>query len=76
MDNNLQYININFCEANGDIIMKYEIKNSLSTLIPNVGDIVNVDGTYRRITEKAFSYGSIRILVMIYLEELKEPKVP
>lgn len=69
MENELKYIAINFCEPNGDVIMTYDINDSLSALIPNVGDMVNVEGTYREVTEKSFSYSPKTIIVMIYLEE-------
>ena len=49
--------------------MTYDINDSLSALIPNVGDMVNVEGTYREVTEKSFSYSPKTIIVMIYLEE-------
>lgn len=74
MTNKLKYITINFCEPNGDIILNYDINDSLSALIPNEGDKVNIDGTYRKVIEKTFSYSPITIIVMIYLEEVDESK--
>lgn len=74
MNKELNNILINFCEPNGDSILNYNIKNSLSGLIPNVGDKVNVDGNYRKVIEKTFSYSPLTIIVMIYLEEVDESK--
>lgn len=74
MANELKHIAISFCEPNGDVILNYDIYNSLSGLIPNVGDKVNLDGTYRKVIEKAFSYSPLTIIVMIYLEEVEESK--
>lgn len=70
MRENLEQITISFCEQNGDVIMTYDINNSLSALIPNVGDVVNIDGDYRAVSERAFTYSSRSIIVTIYLEEL------
>jgi|GEM_PF-2090863 len=70
MRENLEEITINFCEQNGDVIMKYDINNSLSALIPNVSDVVNIDGNYRAVSERAFTYSPRSIIVTIYLEEL------
>lgn len=70
MGSNLEQININFCEQNGDVIMTYDINDSLSALIPNVGDVVNIDGNYRAVSERAFTYSPRSIIVTIYLEEL------
>ncbi|MFB7160259.1 MULTISPECIES: hypothetical protein [unclassified Lysinibacillus] len=70
MRSNLEQININFCEQNGDVIMTYDINDSLSALIPNVGDVVNIDDNYRAVSERAFTYSPRSILVTIYLEEL------
>lgn len=67
----LNNIAINFCESNGDAILTYDINDSLSALIPNVGDKVNLDGTYRKVTERAFNYSPKTIIVLIYLEETK-----
>jgi len=70
MRENLEEITISFCEQNGDVIMTYDINNSLSALIPNVSDVVNIDGNYRAVSERAFSYSPRSIIVTIYLEEL------
>ncbi|EON70560.1 hypothetical protein [Lysinibacillus sphaericus] len=70
MSGNLEHITISFCEQNGDVIMTYDINGSLSALIPNVSDVVNIDGNYRAVSEKAFTYSSKSIIVTIYLEEL------
>lgn len=72
MDNDLKKVAISFCEPNGDGILNYEINDSLSALIPNVGDLVDVDGTYRKVFEKAFTYSTKTIIVMIYLEKVEE----
>ncbi|MGE7926805.1 hypothetical protein [Lysinibacillus xylanilyticus] len=56
MRENLEEITISFCEQNGDVIMTYDINNSLSALIPNVSDVVNIDGNYRAVSERAFTY--------------------
>lgn len=74
MEKDLKYIKISFCEPNGEAIMGYEIKDSLSALVPNVGDMVNIEGTYRKITERAFLYSPITIIVMIYLKEAEHSK--
>ncbi|MCY9549893.1 hypothetical protein [Lysinibacillus xylanilyticus] len=70
MRENLEEITISFCEQNGDVIMTYDINNSLSALIPNVSDVVNIDGNYRAVSERAFTYSPRSIIVTIYLEEL------
>ncbi|MFJ8516984.1 hypothetical protein [Lysinibacillus xylanilyticus] len=70
MRENLEEITISFCEQNGDVIMTYDINNSLSALIPNVSDVVNIDGSYRAVSERAFTYSPRSIIVTIYLEEL------
>lgn len=70
MRENLEEITISFCEQNGDVIMTYDINNSLSALIPNVTDVVNIDGNYRAVSERAFTYSPRSIIVTIYLEEL------
>ncbi|MGE7691316.1 hypothetical protein ACQKMI_19155 [Lysinibacillus sp. NPDC097214] len=70
MGSNLEQVNINFCEQHGDVIMAYDINQSLSALIPNVGDVVNIDGNYRAVSERAFTYSPRSIIVTIYLEEL------
>lgn len=70
MSDVLECITIIFCEQNGDTIMTYSINGSLSALIPNVGDVVNIDGNYRAVSEKAFTYSTRSIIVQIYLEEL------
>ncbi len=70
MRENLEEIKISFCEQNGDVIMTYDINNSLSALIPNVSDVVNIDGNYRAVSERAFTYSPRSIIVTIYLEEL------
>ncbi|TQR35953.1 hypothetical protein C7Y47_06620 [Lysinibacillus sphaericus] len=70
MRENLEQITISFCEQNGDIIMTYDINNSLSALIPNVGDVVNMDDNYRAVSERTFTYSPRSIIVTIYLEEL------
>ncbi|MEB2301522.1 hypothetical protein LAV72_18110 [Lysinibacillus xylanilyticus] len=70
MGSNLEQININFCEQNGNVIMTYDINETLSALIPNVGDVVNIDGNYRAVSERAFTYSARSIIVTIYLEEL------
>ncbi|QDQ03223.1 hypothetical protein FOH38_23860 [Lysinibacillus fusiformis] len=70
MRGNLEHITISFCEQNGDEIMTYDINGTSSALIPNVGDVVNIDDKYRAVSEKAFTYSSNSILVTIYLEEL------
>ncbi|OXS74868.1 hypothetical protein B1B04_08210 [Lysinibacillus sp. KCTC 33748] len=70
MGRNLEQININFCEQNGDVIITYDINDSLAALIPNVGDVVNIDGNYRAVSERAFTYSPRTITVTIYLEEL------
>ncbi len=70
MSGNLEHITISFCEQNGDVIMTYDINGSLSALIPNVSDVVNIDGNYRAVSEKAFTYSSKSIIVTVYLEEL------
>ena len=67
---NLEEITISFCEQNGDVIMTYDINNSLSALIPNVSDVVNIDSNYRAVSERAFTYSPRSIIVTIYLEEL------
>lgn len=74
MTKELKHIAINFCEPNGDVILNYSINNSLSGLIPNVGDKVNLDGTYRTVIEKAFSYSPLTIIVKIYLKEVEDSK--
>lgn len=56
MRENLEQITISFCEQNGDVIMTYDINSSLSALIPNVGDVVNIDGDYRAVSERVFTY--------------------
>ncbi|MFJ7982630.1 hypothetical protein ACIQ1D_20490 [Lysinibacillus xylanilyticus] len=70
MRENLEEITIIFCEQNGDVIMTYDFNNSLSALIPNVSDVVNIDGNYRAVSERAFTYSPKSIIVTIYLEEL------
>ncbi|WP_427110553.1 hypothetical protein [Lysinibacillus xylanilyticus] len=70
MRENLEEITISFCEQNGDVIMTYDINNALSALIPNVSDVVNIDGNYRAVSERAFTYSPRSIIVTIYLEEL------
>ncbi|MFJ7183492.1 hypothetical protein [Lysinibacillus xylanilyticus] len=70
MRENLEEITISFSEQNGDVIMTYDINNSLSALIPNVSDVVNIDGNYRAVSERAFTYSPRSIIVTIYLEEL------
>ncbi|MFJ8511531.1 hypothetical protein [Lysinibacillus xylanilyticus] len=70
MRENLEEITISFCEQNGDVIMTYDINNSLSALIPNVGDVVNIDGNHSAVSERAFTYSPRSIIVTIYLEEL------
>ncbi|KMY32254.1 hypothetical protein ACZ11_08900 [Lysinibacillus xylanilyticus] len=70
MRENIEEITISFCEQNGDVIMTYDINNSLSALIPNVSDVVNIDGNYRAVSERAFTYNPRSIIVTIYLEEL------
>lgn len=72
MSGNLEHITISFCEQNGDVIMTYDINDndSLSALIPNVGDVVNIDGNYRAVSERAFTYSPKSIIVIIDLEEL------
>ncbi|QPQ30892.1 hypothetical protein [Lysinibacillus sp. JNUCC 51] len=47
MRENLEEITISFCEQKLIVIMTYDINNSLSALIPNVSDVVNIDGNYR-----------------------------
>lgn len=71
MGNKLEYLTINFCEPNGDVVMTYDINSGLTTLIPNIGDEANIDGNYRVVTKRSFIYSSITIIVMIYLEETK-----
>ncbi|MFJ5563527.1 hypothetical protein [Lysinibacillus xylanilyticus] len=70
MRENIEEITVSFCEQNGDVIMTYDINNSLSALIPNVSDVVNIDGNYRAVSERAFTYNPRSIIVTIYLEEL------
>lgn len=70
MSGNFEQITISFCEQNGDEILTYDINGTLSALMPNVGDVVNIEGKYRAVSEKAFTYSSNSILVTIYLEEL------
>ncbi|MFJ7886972.1 hypothetical protein ACIQYL_02655 [Lysinibacillus xylanilyticus] len=70
MRENLEEITISFCEQNDDVIMTYDINNSLSALIPNVSDVVNIDGNYRAVSERAFTYSPRSIIVTIDLEEL------
>ena len=70
MRENIEQITISFCEQNGDVIMTYDISNSLSALIPNVGDVVTIDDNYRAVSERAFTYSPRSIIVTIYLEEL------
>ncbi|KYG92363.1 hypothetical protein A0U40_05325 [[Bacillus] sp. KCTC 13219] len=76
MEKNLQGIKVCFCEPNGDSIFEYAIDNALTALVPNVGDRVDldIDGTYREVTERAFSYGPRTIIVLVYLKEVKEPQ--
>lgn len=35
-----------------------------------IGDVVNIDGNYRTVTERAFTYSPRSIIVTIYLEEI------
>lgn len=50
--------------------MTYDINKNLPALIPNVGDVVNIDDKFRAVSEKAFTYGTQTLIVTIYLEEL------
>ncbi|MFJ6211516.1 hypothetical protein [Lysinibacillus sp. NPDC092081] len=59
-----------FCEKNGEVMMTYDINHSLSALIPNVGDVVNIDGNYRGVSDRTFTYRPRSIIATIYLEEL------
>lgn len=70
MRGKLENIHISFCEQNGDEMMSYEINDSLSALIPNIGDVVNIEDNYRTVSERAFTYSPRNIKVTIYLEEL------
>ncbi|AVK85241.1 hypothetical protein C3943_17750 [Lysinibacillus sp. B2A1] len=70
MSENLEHITISFCEQNGSVIMTYDINKNLPALIPNVGDVVNIDDKFRAVSEKAFTYGTQTLVVTIYLEEL------
>ena len=64
----LQKINIFYSEPNGDTIEEHEF-DGVSALIPNVGDKVNIDGTFREVTERAFIFSDISIIVQITLKE-------
>lgn len=70
MRGKLENIHISFCEQNGDEMMSYEINDSLSALIPNIGDVINIEDNCRAVSERAFTYSPRSIKVTIYLEEL------
>ena len=69
----LKHITITFLEPNGDGIMSFNVNDTLSAIIPNVGDKVHVDaeGRYREVTERCFLFleNTTTIGVQIYLKE-------
>ncbi|MFJ8063296.1 hypothetical protein ACIQYS_01510 [Psychrobacillus sp. NPDC096426] len=71
----LEHITISFLEPNGDAIMTYSINDTISAIIPNVGDKVHVevDGAWREVSEKTFMFleNTRAIAVQIYLKENK-----
>lgn len=73
MSADLEHITISVCEPNGDGIMTYNVNDTISAMIPNVGDeiYVELDGRYREVSKKTFRFlENIRtIQVQIYLKE-------
>lgn len=69
----LEHVTISICEPNGDGIMTYNVNNTISAMIPNVGDEVYVEfeGRYREVLKKTFVFlENIRtIQVLIYLKD-------
>lgn len=69
----LEHITISFCEPNGDAIMSFNINDTISAIIPNVGDKVHVEaeGIFREVSERTFMFleNTRAIAVQIYLKE-------
>lgn len=69
----LEHITISICEPNGDGIMTYNINNTISAMIPNVGEEVYVEheGRFREVFKKSFVFlkNTRAIQVLIYLKD-------
>lgn len=65
----LMHVDVCFFHDSGDSIKDYNFNETLSVIIPDVGDVVEVGGVTGEVSKKHFKYGNDSMQVMIYIKE-------